>query len=97
MFNGQKKYDKMIFNFKRSKIDGKIENIIEKTRGFSEIKISDENSKSPIKISLPISWDIDHFNIEVGDSLRKKPFDNSIYFYKSTKGKSIEICKYQIE
>ena len=40
---------------------------------------------------------IDHFNIEIGDSLRKKPFDNSICFYKSTKGKSIEIFKYQID
>ncbi|MEY4964312.1 MAG: hypothetical protein RLZZ323_1631 [Bacteroidota bacterium] len=97
MYNGQMKYNEMIINLKSRKIDGEIVNLIEGNKGFSEIEISEQNSKSKIKIKLPISWDIDHFNIEVGDSLRKNPFDNSICFYKSTKGKSIEIYKYQIE
>lgn len=96
-YNTQMKYDIMISDLKSRKIDGAIVNLIEGNKGFSEIEIYDQNSKSRIKIKLPISWDIDHFNIEIGDSLRKKPFDNSICFYKSTKGKSIEIFKYQIE
>ena len=85
----------MILNLKRSKIEGRIENLIEEGRGFTLIEISAQNSLT--KISLPISWDVDHFNIEVGDSLRKKPYDGSIYFYKSINSKRIDICKFQFE
>ena len=95
VYRAHDKYDSAILNLKRSKIDGKIENLIEEGRGFTLIEISEQNSLT--KISLPISWDIDHFNIEVGDSLSKKPYDGSIYFYKSINGKRKDIFTYKID
>ena len=95
VYRAHDKYDSAILNLKRSKIDGKIENLIEEGRGFTLIEISEQNSLT--KISLPISWDIDHFNIEVGDSLSKKPYDGSIYFYKSINGKRKDIFTYNID
>lgn len=94
-YHAYKKYDNAILNLKRSKIDGRIEKLIEEGRGYSLIVISTNNSLT--KISLPISWDVDHFNIQVGDSLRKKPYDGSIYFYQSTNGKRIDIFTFNID
>jgi hypothetical protein len=95
VYRAHDNYDSAILNLKRSKIDGKIENLIEEGRGFTLIEISEQNSLT--KISLPISWDIDHFNIEVGDSLSKKPYDGSIYFYKSINGKRKDIFTSNID
>jgi hypothetical protein len=94
-YHVHEKYDSAILNLKRSKINGKIKNLIEEGRGFTLIEISEQNSLT--KISLPISWDVDHFSIEVGDSLRKNPYDGSIYFYKSINGKRKDIFTYNID
>lgn len=94
--NGQEKYDKKILALKRSEINGRIVKLKEGNRGSTLIVLADKNSNALLKYTLPISWDIEHYHIEVGESIRKKPHSSSIHFYKFTKGKSLEICEFHL-
>lgn len=92
----QSKHNIEIKNFQNENINGIIIHLNDLSRGTYSLKIKDEGIvyETP---SLPIAFEVEKFNIEIGDSLFKDSNNSTLTFYKKKKGIFKELFKYEIE
>lgn len=92
----QSKHNLEIKNFQNKNINGIIIHLNDLSRGTYSLKIKDEGIvyETP---SLPIAFEVEKFNIEIGDSLFKDSNSSTLTFYKKKKGIFKELFKYEID
>jgi hypothetical protein len=79
----------------RQEIDGVIKSMKDESRGsyFLEIK----TGKGLLSIhSLPVAWEVEKYNIQVGDSVSKKANSKTMNFYKSKNGVMTKVCEFEM-
>lgn len=77
------------------KIDGHLITLKDEGRGSYFLEIETINDTVSIH-SLPISWEIREYQIEVGDSVSKSANSKIIHFYRLQKGVYTKYCEYEI-
>ncbi len=93
--NNYLKHEKEITGVIRKEIQGKIKDLKNENRGSYYVAIS--TLKEDIKIhSLPIAWEIEKYNIQVGDSVSKEANSKLMTFYKFKIGAYEKCCTYEI-
>ena len=72
-------------------INGQINILENKNRGSYNLKIGDYEINS-----LPIAYEVEKYNIQLGDSVRKKANSRIMIFYKNKNGVFEKHCEYEI-
>jgi hypothetical protein len=77
-------------------IDGTIINLINEHRGsyYIEIKCSSDTVKQH---SLPLSWYIKEYDIQIGDRVLKNANSKIISFFKESNNKLEKICEFELD
>lgn len=76
-------------------VNGSIIALKDKGRGTYYLEIKTLSGVFEIS-SLPIAWEVEKYNIQVGDSLSKKANSKKMFFYKKKNGIYIKYCDYEI-
>lgn len=79
----------------KKEIKGQIIDMKDESRGSYYLKIKSLKSTSELH-SLPISWDVEEYDIQIGDSVCKEAKSKKIAFYKLKNGsyKKIAIIEF---
>lgn len=93
--NNYVEYKKEITELIEKEIQGKIKNLKNENRGSYYIEISTLNGDIKIH-SLPIAWEIEKYNIQIGDSVSKEANSKIMSFYKAKNGVFEKCCDYEI-
>lgn len=72
-------------------INGQINILKNKNRGSYDLKIGDYKINS-----LPIAYEVEKYNIQLGDSVRKEANSRIMIFYKNIHGVFEKYCEYEI-
>ena len=84
-------HKKEIMELISKEIKGEISDLKNENRGSYYIKIKNYKIHS-----LPIAFEIEKYNIQVGDSVSKKANSNIMTFYKNNNGTFKKCCDYKI-
>jgi len=93
---GEKRYNKMVADFTRRKIDGLVVKSVMGLRGFYYLDIKDNISNDTLKYYLPKSWFFRDNHIATGDSVSKQMNNKVMEFYKLKDRVFEKCCKYEI-
>lgn len=79
----------------KKEIKGRIIDMKDESKGSYYLKIKSLKSTSELH-SLPIAWDVEEYNIQIGDSVCKEAKSKKIAFYKLKNGiyKKIAIIEF---
>jgi hypothetical protein len=79
----------------KKEIKGRIIDLKDESKGSYYLKVKSLKSTSELH-SLPIAWDVEEYNIQIGDSVYKKAKSKKIAFYKLKNGsyKKIAIIEF---
>ena len=72
-------------------LKGRISDLKNQNRGSYYVEIKNDKIHS-----LPIAFEIEKFNIQVGDSISKEAKSNIMTFYKNKNGTFIKCCDFEI-
>lgn len=75
----------------RKEVSGQINMLENINRGSYNLKIGDYKINS-----LPIAYEVEKYNIQLGDSVRKEANSRIMIFYKNTNGSFEKYCEYEI-
>lgn len=89
-----KHIDEMHFLIK-TEIKGTILVLKNEQRGSYYIEIKSKNINHKIH-SLPIAWEVDEYDIKVGDSISKEADSRMMFFYKTNNGINRKYCEFKI-
>ena len=89
------KQTKKITEVIKKEIQGKIKDLKNENRGSYYIEISTMTEEIKVH-SLPIAWEIEKYNIQIGDSLSKEADSRIMTFYKFKNGAYKKCCEYKI-
>lgn len=85
-------YNNKLIEFEKREVSGRIINLKKLTKGFYAIKLS---SEMPLP-NLRIGWEIEEYNIQIGDSVSKEANSKLMTFYKFKNGAYEKCCEYEI-
>ncbi len=85
-------YQKELTNFEKIQINGVITELKNTQRGTYDMKIS-SGDEIP---NLRIGWELEKYNIQIGDSVSKKENSKIMTFYKLKNGISEKCFDYEI-
>lgn len=80
-----------IKRLKSQKINGQINILENKNRGSYNLQIGNYKINS-----LPIAYEVDKYNIQLGDSVSKEANSTLMIFYKNKNGSFEKYCEYEI-
>ena len=86
-------YKNKLTEFEKREINGKIILLRDKQKGIFEIKLS-SNQEVP---NLRIGWELEKYNILIGDSVSKKSNSKIMSFYKEKNGVFKKYWDYEID
>ena len=87
----KKTHDREIKELIRIELNGRINVLDNMNRGSCDLKIG------TYKIhSLPIAFEIEKYNIQIGDSVSKEADNTTMKFYKNKNGVFEKYCEYKI-
>jgi predicted membrane protein len=93
--NNYVEHKKEIKELIEKEIQGKIQGLKNENRGSYYIEVSTLNGNFKIH-SLPIAWEIEEYNIQIGDSISKESNSRIMTFYKAKNGVFEKCCDYEI-
>ena len=93
--NNYLKHKNVIAEIINKEIHGKIQGLRNENRGSYYVEISTLNGDIKIH-SLPIAWEIEEYNIQIGDSVSKEANSKLMTFYKFKDGAYKKCCEYEI-
>ena len=76
-------------------IKGRITDLKDETRGSYYLKIKSFNNTIRLH-SLPIAWEVEEFNIQIGDSISKDAKSKKFVIYKQKNGRFKKICEFEM-
>ncbi len=85
------KYNNELSLFQKNELGGKISKITSEGKGLITLEIDGKKI-----CTLPIAYEVEKFNIRIGDSLLKKPNSSILTIYKSKEINFEKLCEIQI-
>jgi len=76
-------------------INGVIKSMKDESRGSYFLEIKTEKELLSIH-SLPVAWEVQKYNIQVGDSVSKKANSRIMNFYKLKNGAMEKVCEFEM-
>lgn len=76
-------------------IKGRIIDIKDETRGSYYLKIKSSESIFELQ-NLPMAWEVEEYNIQIGDSISKDAKSKKNVIYKQKDGRFKKICEFEI-